>query len=120
MYRDVPVRRPGVPREAGCRERPASDAAISKCLILTKRLLRFARNDVGIGLRKYHSAPSHLPLDKSAGMTQFKQHRLAFLYIEPVLGELVDAGDPVDAAEFRDVAQNIERNDFGEQISLIP
>lgn len=61
-----------------------------------------------------------LPLDESAGMAQFAQDRLAFIDIEPVLGELVDAGDPVDAAEFGDVAQNIERDDFGKKISLIP
>jgi len=60
MYRDVPVRRPGVPREAGCRERPASDAAISKCLILSKRDC-FASLAMTIVL-SYVSAIRHRPL----------------------------------------------------------
>ena len=45
-----------MPREAGCRERPASDEAISIWRAALVRLLRFARNDSGtLSLKQFRS-----------------------------------------------------------------
>ena len=61
-----------------------------------------------------------LSSSEATSLAQLAQHRFAFAGIESVLGQLVDPGYAVNAAQIGYIAQYVQRYDFVEKIALMP